>query len=72
MEKENEKNWYLLIKNLLQESIEKFRKSTKLHILYSFLQHDKLKNKFKALNELMISEETKATISEEFTLYRYK
>lgn len=64
--------WYIFMKSLLQESLEKFKKSTKLHILYSYLQHDKLKNKFKALNELMISEETKANIHEEFAIYRYK
>lgn len=72
MAKEDEYEWYILVKNILQESLEKFRKSTKLHILYSFIQHDKLKNKFKALNELMISEETKASMNEEFALYRYK
>lgn len=71
-EKERDLEWYLFVKSLIQESLEKFKKSTKLHILYYYIQHEKLKNKFKALNELMISEETKANIHEEFALFRYK
>ena len=69
---EENSDWFLFVKSILQESLEKFKKSTKLHIIYSYIQHDKLRNKFKALNELMISEETKANIYEEFALFRYK
>lgn len=56
----------------MSDSLEKFQKSPKLHILNSYLQHEKLKNKFKALFELMITEENKPNIQEEFSIYRYK
>ena len=68
----NTEDWYLFVKTIIQESLEKFKKSTKLHILYAYIQHEKLKNKFKALNEIMISEECRTNISEEFALYRFK
>lgn len=43
-----------------------------MHVLHSHIQHEKLKNKFKALYELMITEECKPNIQEEFSIYRYK
>lgn len=56
----------------MQDSLEKFKKSTRLHILYSFLQYGKLNNKYKALTELMISEDNSSSYHEEFTLYHHK
>ena len=54
------------------DGIEKFPKTPKLHMLYAFIQHERLQNKYKALFELMITEENKPNIQEEFSIYRYK
>ena len=56
----------------MNDALDKFQKSAKLHILNAYIQHEKLKNKFKALFELMITEENKPNIQEEFCVYRYK
>ena len=40
--------------------------------MHSHIQHEKLKNKFKALFELMITEESKPNMQEEFSIFRYK
>ena len=66
------KNFYIFIKCVLVDALEKFHKSCRLHILHSYLQHEKLKNKFKSLFELMITEENKPSLPEEFSIYRYK
>lgn len=66
------KKWYWFLRSIMNDGLEKFPKSAKLHMLYSYLQHEKLKNKFKALFELMITEENKPNIQEEFSIYRYK
>jgi hypothetical protein len=60
------------VNSIIIEGIEKFPKSARLHLLHSHIQHEKLKNKFKALFELMITEENKPNIQEEFSIYRYK
>jgi hypothetical protein len=64
--------WYLFIKGILVDAIDKFPKSPRLHMLYAYIQHEKLKNKFKALFELMITEENKPNIQEEFSIFRFK
>jgi hypothetical protein len=46
----------------MYDGLEKFMKSSRLHLLHSHIQHEKLKNKFKALFELMITEESKPNI----------
>ena len=68
----NKKKWYYFVKGIIIESLEKFAKSPRLHILHAYLQQEKLKNKFKALFELMITEENKPNIQEEFSIFRYK
>jgi len=69
---EKSRQWYQFVKGILVDSLEKFPKSARLHILYAYIQHEKLKNKFKALFELMITEENKPNLQEEFSIYRYK
>lgn len=54
------------------ETLEKFPKSSKLHLLNAYLHNEKLQNTFKALTEMMVAEDIKPTIQEEFSLYRYK
>ena len=66
------KLWYNLFRTILMEGIEKFPKTPRLHLLYAFIQHERLGNKYKALSELMITEENKPNIQEEFSIYRYK
>lgn len=67
-----QKRRYIFIENVLADALEKFQKSSKLHILHSYLLQGKLKNKFKSLFELMIAEENKPNMQEEFSIYRYK
>ena len=52
--------------------MDRFPKSARLHILHAHIEHEKLKNKFKALFELMVAEESKPNIQEEFSIFRYK
>ena len=63
---------YMLIRSIMTESLDKFSKSPRLHLLNAYIHHEKLQNKFKAIYELMITEENKPTIQEEFSIYRYK
>lgn len=64
--------WYLFIKSLLVDALERFPKSGRLHLLYAFIQHEKLKNRYKALCEMMIIERGKPNIQEEFSIFRHK
>lgn len=59
---ESGKRWYKFLNSIIIEGIEKFPKSAKLHLLHSYIEHEKLKNKFKALFELMLIEESKPNI----------
>ncbi|EGR31396.1 PAS domain S-box family protein [Ichthyophthirius multifiliis] len=65
------KKWYGFIKFIIEDSLQIFHKSTRLHLLHSYIQHEKLKNRFKALYELMICNELKPNMQEEFALYRF-
>jgi len=67
-----EKLWYTWVKTLLVDALEKFPKSARLHLLYAYIQREKLHNKFKALFEMMITEDNKPNMEEEFSIYRYK
>ncbi len=69
---EKSKSWYLLMKSILIDALEKFPKSPRIHLLNAYIHHEKLNNKFKALFELMITEENKPNLQEEFSIYRYK
>jgi len=57
---------YTLIKSILQDGLERFPKCARLHLVTAFLLHEKMKNKFKAIYELMITEESKPNLMEEF------
>ena len=67
-----EKLWYTWVKEMLVDALEKFPKSSRLHLLYAYIQREKLHNKFKALFEMMITEDNKPSLEEEFSIYRYK
>jgi len=54
------------------EGIAKFPKSSNLHLCYAHLVHAKLNNKFKAFNELMIADQYKPSLQEQFANYRYR
>ena len=68
----NEFTRYLLIRSIMTDALDKFIKSPRLHLLNAYINHERLKNKFKALFELMVTEENKPNIQEEFSIYRYK
>jgi PAS domain S-box-containing protein len=64
--------WYRLIKSIVEQSLKKFGKSPRLRLLLAYIQHEKIKNKFKSLFELMQAAEVKPNYLEEFSIYRYK
>lgn len=69
---EKVKKLYAVVRGIMIEGLEKYPKSGKLHMLYAYIQHEKLKNKYKALFELMITKEHKPNLLEDFSIYRYK
>ena len=66
------KEWYQFVRLLMVEALTRFPKSGRLHMLYAYIQHEKLKNKYKSLFQLMFTEENKPSLQEEFLIYRYK
>lgn len=64
--------WYRLIKLIVEQSLKKFGKSPRLRLLLAYIQHEKIKNKFKSLFELMQASEMKPNYLEEFSIFRYK
>lgn len=64
--------WYLFLKYILKDSIDRFNKSSRLHLLSSYLHQEKLNNKYKSMYELMLTEENKPNLQEEFSIYRFK
>jgi len=64
--------WYTWTRIMIIEAMEKFYKSARLHVLYAFIEREKLDNRFKALYELTLSESVKPSFEEEFSIYRYK
>jgi PAS domain S-box-containing protein len=64
--------WYRLLRSIIEQSLKKFTKSPRLRLLLAYLQHEKMKNKFKSLFELMQAAEMKPNYQEEFSIYRYK
>lgn len=56
----------------LEDGIEKYKKSPRLRLLLSYITHHNLKNKFRALFELMYAQESKPNMGEEFSIFRYK
>ena len=64
--------WYGVVKTIIVECLERFPKSSRLHLLYSYVQHEKLKNKYKALYELMNTRDNKPNIQEDFSAHRFQ
>jgi len=54
------------------EGLYSFPKSSRLHLYHSYLQQEQIGNKYKALYELMIAEENKPGIQEQFAMFRYR
>jgi len=69
---EDEKVWYGWVQNLIDQALGKFPKSGKLHLLSAFVHHVKLKNTFKALHELEITETVNRRAEEDFMAFYYK
>jgi hypothetical protein len=46
----------------MSDTLDKFPKCPRLHLLNAYIHHEKLKNKFKALFELMLTEENKPNL----------
>ena len=62
---------FTYIQYLLIYHISKFPNTTKLHLLYSYLSHKKLKKQYKSLFELMKAKYSKGTYIDQFLVYRY-
>lgn len=71
-EEAHEKLWYTWIKSIIVDVLDKYPKSARLHILYAYVQREKLNNKYKALFEIMIARDNKPSVEQEFAIYRYK
>ena len=54
------------------EILINLKKSTRLHLLFAYLLHEKLNNKYKALYELTNTEENKPNMQEAFSIHRYR
>mgnify|MGYP000952821047 CR=1 FL=1 len=67
---EREQLWYEALREILAEGIEKFPKSESLHLLFAFVYHEKLKKKYQALFEIMITKENKPSLETELAIYR--
>jgi PAS domain S-box-containing protein len=52
--------------------IKKFKNSCKLRISYAFFLLERISNKKKALDELVVAENLKPEFDEQFLIYRYK
>jgi PAS domain S-box-containing protein len=68
---EKSMTWFKLLKFILEHAVSKYNKSTKLRILFAYIHHVKMKNKFKALFELMEATELKPNYLEEFSIFRF-
>ena len=66
------KEWHQFLRLLMVEALVRYPKCGKLHMLYAYIQNEKLKNKYKSLFQLMLTEENKPSLQEEFSIYRYK
>lgn len=81
-EDNHSKLWYTFYKNILEEctriisstslGLDKFSKCARFHILYSYVAHDRLDNRYKALYELMIAEDNKPDLREEMSIFTFK
>jgi len=60
------------LNSIFVDALAMFPKNPRLHLSYAFFQQYKMNNKFKALYELMITEENKPNLQEEFSIFRYK
>jgi len=67
-----QKKWYGFLKNQIQVVLKKYNKSSKIHLLIAYIQHEKLKLKFRSLTEMMFSEMFKPTLKEKFSMFRLK
>lgn len=65
------KMWYTLLRTILCEAHKKWPKSAKLHMLHAYIQHQRLKNKYKAYYELMIAKTRKPSLLIDFSIFRY-
>jgi len=64
--------WFEFIGTTLKGGLIFFPKSARLHLLNAYFQQEKKKNRFKALYELMVTEENHPGLREEFAVFRYR
>ncbi|RZK24531.1 MAG: PAS domain S-box protein [Flavobacterium sp.] len=69
---EDEKLWYGWVQDLIDDGLEKFPRSSRLHLLSVFVQYAKLKNTFKALTEIEVIESMSRISQEDFACFYYK
>jgi len=64
--------WYSWLKSIMTDVLNAHPKSSRLHLFYTFVQQEKLENKFKSVFELLMAEESKPSLEDHFWIYRYK
>ena len=69
---EEKKLWFRFLNSLISDAIAKFPKNCHLRLQHAYFQQDRVRNNFKALFELMKSEEIRPDIQQEFSVFRYK
>jgi hypothetical protein len=69
---EVKRDWNCLFRNSIEETIERYPKCARFHLFYAYVSGEKLLNPYKALFELMMAEDSKPAVREEFSMYRYK
>lgn len=67
---ENDSKWYDFVVEILEESIKKFQKSTRLKLMISYIYMFKLKNKWRALQQLFDLKASKPNTIESFQMQR--
>jgi len=69
---EDKMMWFRFLKSIFQDGLEMFPKNPGLHLSYAYFQQEKLNNRFKALYELIITEDHRPNLQEEFSIYRHR
>lgn len=75
-EGEDAKEWvkklFLMLEQMFDQGVRKFKTSVKLRIAYAFFLIERMNNKKRALEELTIAEKLRPSFEDEFLIYRYK
>ena len=66
------KDWFMFMESLIVQALTKFPKSSRMHLLYSYILKEELNNKFLALQELILAEQCSQDSRQKFSIFRMK